>query len=155
LLAGKKARVPVPFDPDEAWGIKRQHHVSGTVAGLPVRVTVAQDDVGWSFSLDAARVRDSPAELGDDVAVVISPEGPQRGDLAPDLLAALDSNPAAGAFFDSLAQFYRKSYLRWIDGTPCRCVLLRMDLLVAMALRPVPTTTGDVDLYGAPLVVAS
>jgi hypothetical protein len=155
LLAGKKARVPVPFDPDEAWGIKRQHHVSGTVAGLPVRVTVAQDDVGWSFSLDAARVRDCPAELGDDVEVVISPEGPQRGDLAPDLLAALDSNPAAGAFFDSLAQFYRKSYLRWIDGTPCRRVLLRMDLLVAMALRPVPTTTGDVDLYGAPLVVAS
>jgi hypothetical protein len=26
----------------------------------------------------------------------------------------------AGAFFDSLAQFYRKGYLRWIDATKRR-----------------------------------
>jgi hypothetical protein len=122
VLPGKRARVAVPFDPDEAWGIRLEHHVSGTVAGLPVRVTIAQDDIGWSFSLGAARVRDCPADLGDEVEVevVISPEGPQRSDLAPDLSAALDSNPAAGAFFDSLAQFYRNSYLRWIDGTKRR-----------------------------------
>jgi Bacteriocin-protection, YdeI or OmpD-Associated/Aromatic amino acid lyase len=25
--------------------------------------------------------------------------------------------PAAAAFFDSLAQFYRRGYLRWIDAT--------------------------------------
>ena len=28
--------------------------------------------------------------------------------------------PAAGAFFDTLAQFYRKAYLRWIDATTRR-----------------------------------
>ena len=44
----------------------------------------------------------------------------QRGDLADDIAAALAANPAAGAFFDTLAQFYRKAYLRWIDGTKRR-----------------------------------
>ena len=32
----------------------------------------------------------------------------------------LDASPDAGAFFDVLAQFYRNSYLRWIDGTKRR-----------------------------------
>jgi uncharacterized protein YdeI (YjbR/CyaY-like superfamily) len=45
------------------------------------------------------------------------PEGPQRGDLAEDVAAALAANPEAGAFFDSLAQFYRRGYLTWIDAT--------------------------------------
>ena len=55
--------------------------------------------------------------IGDDVDVELAPEGPQRGDLADDIAAALAANPAAGAFFDTLAQFYRKAYLRWIDAT--------------------------------------
>jgi uncharacterized protein YdeI (YjbR/CyaY-like superfamily) len=52
--------------------------------------------------------------------VVIVPEGPQRDEVADDIAAALDANPGAGAFFDSLAQFYRKAYLRWIDATKRR-----------------------------------
>jgi hypothetical protein len=119
-LEGDKARVPVPFDPDEAWGTKRQHHVNGTVAGMRVRVTIFRDDAGWSFSLSPSRTRTCPVGPGDNVEVVISPEGPQRGDLAPDVAAALDASPDAGAFFDVLAQFYRNSYLRWIDGTKRR-----------------------------------
>lgn len=112
-----KARVPVPFDPDEVWGTKREHHVGGTIAGMSVRGTIAHDASGWSFSLGPAWLRDCPVGVGERVEVVIVPEGPQRSDLAPDLAAALDANPAAGAFFDTLAQFYRKGYLRWIDGT--------------------------------------
>ena len=63
--------------------------------------------------------------VGDDVAVELAPEGPQRGDLADDLAAALAANPAAAAFFDTLAQFYRKAYLRWIDATTRRPDLAR------------------------------
>ena len=51
------------------------------------------------------------------MAVELTPEGPQRADLAEDIAAALAANPAAGAFFDTLAQFYRKAYLRYIDAT--------------------------------------
>ena len=32
----------------------------------------------------------------------------------------LEADPAAGAFFDTLAQFYRKGYLRYIDATKLR-----------------------------------
>jgi uncharacterized protein YdeI (YjbR/CyaY-like superfamily) len=34
--------------------------------------------------------------------------------------AALEAEPEAGVFFDSLAQFYRRAYLRCIDGTKRR-----------------------------------
>ena len=37
-----------------------------------------------------------------------------------DVRHALEEDPAAGDFFDSLAQFYRKAYLRSIDGTKRR-----------------------------------
>ena len=57
---------------------------------------------------------------GHRVEVIIAPEGPQRSDLAPDLAAALEANPAAGEFFDTLAHFYRKGHLRWIDATKRR-----------------------------------
>ena len=33
------------------------------------------------------------------------------------MAAALEAAPDAAAFFDSLAQFYRRGYLRWIDAT--------------------------------------
>jgi len=119
-LPKAKARVPVPFDPNTRWGEKREHHVAGSIAGMPVRGTVALDAAGWSFSLGPAWLRDCPVGPGDEVEVVISPEGPQRGDLAPDLAAALEANTAAGETFDSLAQFYRSAYLRWIDATKRR-----------------------------------
>ena len=48
------------------------------------------------------------------------PEGPQQESLAPDIVAALEKEPVARAFFDSLATFYRKAYLRWIDSTTRR-----------------------------------
>ena len=51
---------------------------------------------------------------------MLSPEGPQRDDLAADFRTALEANPAAASFFDGLAQFYRNAYLRWIDATKRR-----------------------------------
>ena len=44
-------------------------------------------------------------------------EGPQSEALAADIIAALDAEPEAAKFFDRLATFYRKNYLRWIDAT--------------------------------------
>jgi uncharacterized protein YdeI (YjbR/CyaY-like superfamily) len=50
----------------------------------------------------------------------LAPEGPQRGDLPEDFGVALDADRQAAEFWDSLAQFYRRAYLRWIDGTKRR-----------------------------------
>jgi hypothetical protein len=116
----RRVMVPVPFDPDEAWGAKPQHHVAGTVNGMGVRAVVEPLDKGFAIVLGVAWRRDCGLAPGDAVTVELLPEGPQRDDLAPDLRDALDASPDAGAFFDSLAQFYRRAYLRWIDATKNR-----------------------------------
>jgi Bacteriocin-protection, YdeI or OmpD-Associated/Domain of unknown function (DUF1905) len=117
---GGNAVITVPFDPDEAWGGKAVHHVNGTVNGCRVRVTLAPGDSGWAFTMNPARMRGAGVEIGSDALVELAPEGPQRGDLADDISAALQVDPRAGAFFDTLAQFYRKAYLRYIDATTRR-----------------------------------
>jgi Bacteriocin-protection, YdeI or OmpD-Associated/Domain of unknown function (DUF1905) len=114
------AVIVVPFDPDEAWGAKAVHHVNGTVNECRVRVTIAPSDSGWAFTLNPSRMRGIGIAAGSDVMVELAPEGPQRGDLAEDIAAALAANPAASTFWDTLAQFYRKAYLRWIDSTTKR-----------------------------------
>jgi Bacteriocin-protection, YdeI or OmpD-Associated/Domain of unknown function (DUF1905) len=115
-----RAVIAIPFDPDEAWGTKAVHHVNGSVNGCRVRVTIEPRDGGWAFTLHPSRMRATGAEVGSDVLVELAPEGPQRGDLADDIASALAANPAAGAFFDTLAQFYRKAYLRYIEATTRR-----------------------------------
>jgi hypothetical protein len=112
--------VPVPFDPDESWGPKSRHHITGTVDGVRVRGVVEPLSSGRAFTLGPAWRRDCGVEPGRQVTVVIEAEGPQRANLAPDVAAALEAEPQAGAFFDGLAQFYRKGYLRWVDATKRR-----------------------------------
>jgi hypothetical protein len=112
--------VPVPFDPDTVWGTKSDHRVNGTVNGMNVRASVEPLGDGFGIVLGPAWRRDCGVASGDVVNVVLSPEGPQREELANDIRAALDAEPAAGAFFDGLAQFYRQAYLRWIDATKKR-----------------------------------
>ncbi|MGH3292967.1 MAG: YdeI/OmpD-associated family protein [Trebonia sp.] len=112
--------IAVPFDPDRAWGAKADHPVGGTIDGKRVRGRLQPDGGRWVLPLGPRWRRDAGYALGDHVTVELSPEGPQRGDLAEDIAAALDANPAAGAFFDTLAHFYRRAYLRWIDATTRR-----------------------------------
>lgn len=112
--------VPVPFDPDDVWGAKPRHHVAGTVNAMGVRAIVEPFGTDFGIVLGAAWRRDCGIVPGDVVQVALHAEGPQRDELAPDIAAALAADPSAGEFFDSLAQFYRRAYLRWIDGTKRR-----------------------------------
>jgi len=120
--AGPRGRavIAIPFDPDEAWGAKAEHPVGGTINGKQVRGMIAPDGSGWVFTVTPMWLRDAGVATGTDVLVELAPEGPQRRDLAEDISAALAASPAAAAFFDTLAQFYRKAYLRYIDATTRR-----------------------------------
>lgn len=109
--------IPVPFNPNTEWGTKPRHHIHGTVNGMGVRGVVEPTGEGHGFTLGPAWLRGCALAAGDHVTVHIGPEGPQRDDLADDVAAALQAHPQAAAFFDSLAQFYRRAYLRWIDAT--------------------------------------
>jgi Bacteriocin-protection, YdeI or OmpD-Associated len=114
-----RTRVPIPFDPDESWGPKPRHPVTGSVAGRPMRGNIEKREGGPVITLGPAWCRVALRD-GVEVEVVLEPEGPQRADLAPDIATALDAAPEAAAFFDSLAQFYRTAWLRWIDSTKRR-----------------------------------
>jgi hypothetical protein len=122
VVPGPRGRgvITVPFDPDEAWGAKAEHPVGGTIDGQRVRGTLTPGGAGWAFTVSPLWMRDACVTAGTEVTVELSPEGPQRGDLAEDIAAALAASPAAAAFFDTLAQFYRKAYLRYIDATTRR-----------------------------------
>ena len=117
---GGRAVITVPFDPDETWGAKANHPVGGSIDGRRFRARLSPGGSGWVLTVTPLWLRDTGVAIGDDVTIELAPEGPQRGDLAVDIAAALAANPAAGEFFDTLAQFYRKAYLRWIDATTRR-----------------------------------
>ena len=115
-----KLLVPVPFNPDQVWGTKQRHHINGTVNGIRVRAVIEPAGDGFGFTLGPTSPSARGVAVGDEVTVEIAPEGRPRDDRADDIAAALAANPDAGAFFDSLAQFYRRAYLRWIDATKRR-----------------------------------
>ncbi|HMN61724.1 MAG TPA: YdeI/OmpD-associated family protein [Anaerolinea sp.] len=116
MKSGLGVRINLPFDPDQVWGVKERHHVSGRVNQVPVRGSVAKDEQGYFLRLGAAWLRDSGLAAGAEVEVTLSPEGPQVETLPADVAAALQAEPRAAEFFAGLPTFYRKNFMRWIEG---------------------------------------
>jgi hypothetical protein len=119
LEGAEKGRVYVvlPFDPEKAWGLKARYHVRGTIDGRGVRGALEKFGRGYFLPLGPAYRRGAGLRLGDLVTVMLMPEGPQSEVLASDIVAALAAEPEGARFFDGLATFYRKNYLRWINAT--------------------------------------
>ncbi len=107
----------MPFDPDEVCGTKREHHVGGTIASVRVRGSIRKDDGGWSLSVSLC---DRPIATGDVVNAVISPEGPQRWDLEPDLRGRSRRAPMLEHSSTRCLSSTGKGYFRWIDAAKRR-----------------------------------
>ena len=108
--------VVLPFDPNEAWGVKQRHYVTGSINGCPIRASIDGEAPPFSLALGPAWLRDNGIGAGENVEVVLAPEGPQSGTLSPDIAAALAAAPEARSFFDSIATFYRNNFVRWIES---------------------------------------
>lgn len=115
-----RAYVNLPFDPANSWGTRGGYYVAGTINGLKFRSRLDQSGKGHFLPLGPAWRRRAGLRPGDAIDVVIVDESPPREGLAADIAAALEADPEAGRFFDALAGFYRKNYLRWIDATKRR-----------------------------------
>lgn len=113
---GTRMFIALPFNPNQIWGVKQRHHITGTVNGWAVRGSLGSDGTQYFLPLGAAWRRDNGLGAGAIVAVVLSPEGPQSEGLSPDVARALESEPKAKAFFEALATFYRNTYIKWIEG---------------------------------------
>src|SRR5690349_23255173 len=114
--AGSRTYIALPFNPNEVWGVKQRHHITGSINGYTVRGSLGSDGTQYFLPLGAAWRRDNGLDAGAKVDVVLTPEGPQSEALAPDVAAALDAAPQAKAFFASLATFYRNTYIKWIES---------------------------------------
>jgi hypothetical protein len=114
--SGTRTFIPIPFNPNEVWGVKQRHYITGTVNGYGVRGSLGSDRKQYFLPLGAAWRRDCGIDAGDEVNVVLSPEGPQSETLSADIADALEAEPQAKAFFESLATFYRNTYIKWIEN---------------------------------------
>ncbi len=116
----RRVFVPLPFDPATRWGPRDHYYVAGTINGVKFRGRLDKSGKGYFLPLGPAWRQTAGVRPGDLVHVEIIDELPPREGLAPDLAAALNADPEAGRFFDALAIFYRKNFLRWIDATKRR-----------------------------------
>jgi bacteriocin resistance YdeI/OmpD-like protein/uncharacterized protein DUF1905 len=114
--SGTKTFVPVPFDPNTAWGEKDRHYVTGVIDGHKIRGVLMSVGTQYLLPLGPAWLRDNDVRAAGKVDVELSAEGPLAETVAGDIAAALDAAPQAHAFFASLAPFYRKNYIRWIES---------------------------------------
>ena len=108
--------VAIPFLPREVWGARPRYHVTGTINGIAVRGTLGALGQDYFLRLGAAWMRDSGIELGSNVTMQLSLEGPVEGNIASDITKALSGNKKAETFFEGLPTFYRKNFIRWIES---------------------------------------
>lgn len=108
--------IALPFAPDAVWGPRGSHLVvTGAIAGVPFRGPLDKVDDRLVVVLD--HLWDGPVvDAGAEVDVVIAAEDPQSDNVAPDVAAAWAAAPEARSFFDGLAGYYRRNYIRWIEG---------------------------------------
>jgi len=108
------ACIVLPFDPDEKWGARTRHHISGSVGGHDYRGEVRREGDAALLRLGPAWLRDTGVAAGEEVEVAVGPEGPQTANMDPDVVAAFQGEDDARAFFEALPTFYRNNLVRWI-----------------------------------------
>ena len=113
--AGDRAVIAVPFDPHRVWGPRGRHVATGSIGGRPWRGTLEPLQDGFAVVLEP-EWRDHGVCDGATVEVVLAAEDPQADNVAPDIAAALAADPEARAFFEGLAGYYRRTFIRGIEG---------------------------------------
>lgn len=115
--SGTRTFISIPFNPNQVWGTKQKHYITGSLNGHKVRGSLGSDGTQFFLPLGAVWRRDNRLDVGSEVDVELSPEGPQSESLSPDISEALDAEPLAKAYFESLATFYRNNYIKWIEAS--------------------------------------
>jgi hypothetical protein len=66
---GSRTSITLPFNPNEIWGVKQRHHITGTINGCAVRGSLGSDGSQYFLPLGAAWRRDNGVEAGAEVEV--------------------------------------------------------------------------------------
>ncbi|HEY6608172.1 MAG TPA: YdeI/OmpD-associated family protein [Candidatus Limnocylindria bacterium] len=108
--------IALPVQPAEVWGDRDRYYLAGTIGHHAMRGVVVPGDGDPTLELGPTWCRDRRVGPGATVQVSLRPEGPQLDEMAVDFADAIRADPGARRFFESLATFYRKGFVRWVDG---------------------------------------
>lgn len=112
---GSRTFLVLPKEVVDRWGEKPHHYVAGTIHNRSIRGRTEIQAAQYILPLGPTWLRDNAIQAGMIVECVLSPESPVFEELARDIANALEAEPQAKAFFEEIAPFYRKNYLRWIE----------------------------------------
>lgn len=109
--------VRVPDDVIAALGPSRRPPVQVTVNGYTYRTTVAVMSGAFMFPVSADVRANAGVAGGDevDVEIVLDTE-PREVSVPADLQTALDADPEARQFFQSLSYSHKSAYVLWIES---------------------------------------
>jgi hypothetical protein len=118
-MVGSWTYLVIPFSVEEAFGVKGQVKVKGTVNGYPYRSSAMPQGDGQHYLVVGKSIRDHiHATQGDTVQVTMELDTEARSvDVSDDFAAALDAHPTARDKFDKLSYSRQKEYVDWIEST--------------------------------------
>jgi hypothetical protein len=106
----------LPTEVETIWGRREHHYVAGIIAGHTFRGRTELRGEQRILPIGATWLRDNGMDAEATVECCLDLESPVMDDLPQDFASALTSEPRAAAFFEQIAPFYRKGYLRWIES---------------------------------------
>ena len=117
-LAGKTATgIPVPPEVVASLGTSKRPAVTVTIAGYTYRSTVAAFGTEFWIPLSGENRGGAGVVAGDEVDVDIELDSaPREVAVPPDFAEALDNEPAAQTFFDSLSYSNKRWHVLSIEG---------------------------------------
>jgi hypothetical protein len=111
------AWVEIPSDVLEAFGTRGRVKVKASFDGYPYRGSIVPMGGVHVLGVKKATRAAIGKSVGDTVHVILEQDAePREVDVPEELAKALEANPEASAFFDTLAYTYRKEYAEWIAG---------------------------------------
>lgn len=116
LESGERGRIfiNVPFDPAAEWGKQARYYVKGTLNGTPFQGSLGVRNKQYFMPVNKALQKEAGISPGDMLQVVMEPDEAQRAELPDDLQTALQNEPEANRFFESLTPFYANTYMEWV-----------------------------------------
>jgi hypothetical protein len=118
IQTGKTAAgIRVPDEIVEALGAGKRPPVTVTIGGYAYRNTVAVMGGEYWVGVSAEHRAGAGVTAGDEVDVDLELDtAPRTLEVPPDLAAALDAEPAARTFFDSLSYSNRQWHVLSVEG---------------------------------------
>ncbi|HEX9388022.1 MAG TPA: YdeI/OmpD-associated family protein [Anaerolineales bacterium] len=113
---GGGAFVEVPFDVEEAFGLKRPK-VKAMIEGIPYRSTLMRMGTECHILGILKEIREQSGKtFGDEVTITIELDTePRVIEIPKDLMKELKKDKKAKAFFDKLSYTHQKEYVRWVE----------------------------------------